>query len=324
MRVQIIMMMLLGSLLGGVQAGWAQELLSFKGQVDWQAHQLDLVLHLGQQNPLTTRWQQVDKDRYHVTVDVDHMQTRLFNVATVFHADIELKHQEATAFPFLKAKVWTQYALLDYKPARDLSGYVTLAMDEVLLEALTIGGVKLDGGVHLASPYKVDLRAQLTQVPMDQFLDFWTSTRTYEATGEVSGKIKASGIWDNLLLSGQLRAQEGLIKNLDYETIVLNLEGIYPHLRVVDSLITKTDGVMFTLEGPINLLDKKNFKKQIKSLNFAPLVIDSKGEREWTIRRMSDETGVIDLKYMLRKDPASGTLGQEDSTMLGIERTMEF
>jgi len=143
--------------------------------------------------------------------------------------------------------------------------------------------------------------------------------------GEVTGEIRVSGTLEHPFLKGRLESLDGEIKKLKYNRFLLNIEGDYPRLRVDHSLISRTDGMSFTLAGMIDLSDRANFKRQIKSLTLAPVVVDSGAELEWTIRRFKEKkSAATELKYLRRKDPLAGKGNPQDSDMLGVERTIKF
>jgi hypothetical protein len=162
---------------------------------------------------------------------------------------------------------------------------------------------------------------------MDDFLSFWMLGHKLESSGAVSGEIKASGTLDYLVLQGSFEGRRGSVQKLNYDTILLNIEGVYPHMNIAHSRIFQPDGVSFSFDGPLDLSDKENFKKQIKSLTFAPLVNESGSATEWTIRRFSPQgSDMTELKYRLHKGGVlgAGAAPGDQIDMLGIERTRKF
>jgi hypothetical protein len=181
--------------------------------------------------------------------------------------------------------------------------------------------------MDLLSPYGLDFVFNLNEVDLNDFLNFWSADKEYESSGAVTGVIKASGTLENLALKGSLESYHGFVQKLDYDIISLNIEGIYPHMQIAQSTISKSDGMSFSLDGPFNLSDKENFKKQIKALTLAPLVNDSGSEMEWTIKRLNPEdSGTTELKYRFRKGDALGigTSADDETDMFGLERTRKF
>jgi hypothetical protein len=117
------------------------------------------------------------------------------------------------------------------------------------------------------------------------------------------------------------------VEKLHYDKIVLNAEGIYPHIYIARSSVTKSDGVSFKLDGPFNLNDRENFKKQIKALTFAPLVDHFASESEWTIKSLNQQgSAATEIKYHYKKGDALGVgpTSGDAIDMLGIERTNRF
>jgi len=78
--------------------------------------------------------------------------------------------------------------------------------------------------------------------------------------------------------------------------------------------------------GTINLLDKKNFRRQIASLARKPVIVDDNHNLEWTFRRIEsdNESGITELKYLRRKKNDIHSLSDNQGDMLGIERILEF
>jgi hypothetical protein len=160
---------------------------------------------------------------------------------------------------------------------------------------------------------------------MKDFLSIFMNEVTFEATGDVSGNIVVSGIWDELHLKGHLTAFDGRVGSLAYEAIDLSAEGIYPKIYIGDSTIIQDDGVIFSFKGPFNLKDKENFKKQIAALTKEP-VINADGKKlEWTFKRVrsKDDAFKTELKYLFKKNEV-GQSGDDGSDMFGVERSLEF
>jgi hypothetical protein len=98
-------------------------------------------------------------------------------------------------------------------------------------------------------------------------------------------------------------------------------------MKIARSTISRSDGVSFFIDGPLDLQDTKNFKKQLKALTLSPLVSDSGSEMEWTIRRLNpDAVETTELKYRMRKGDAlgTGTSVGDEIDMLGIEKKRKF
>ena len=317
-----------------LQAGpvGAQTLFSFVGEVDFVKNQFDLVLHLNDESSVAARALRTSDKQYQVSFDIDHLQTPFFDLLSKIESSVELAHSDGTstgisAKPTLKGHVWSQYSLVDYKPINELSGSFEIKGDKFYLNSLAVGNMKCQGSIEIVAPYKSDLSFLLGDMPMEDFLKIWGVGEEYDSSGFVSGEIHVSGVPGRMSMKGNLEGHNGHVQKLDYDTISLNIEGIYPNMTIVRSMVSKSDGVSFTLEGPLDLSDKDNFKKQLKGLTYSPLVSDSGREREWTIKRINpDSEETTELKYRFRKGDAlsTGTTVGDEIDMLGIERTRKF
>ena len=141
----------------------------------------------------------------------------------------------------------------------------------------------------------------------------------------MSGEIQVTGDLNQIFLKGNVSSYNGLVHKLKYDSLFLTAEGIYPNLQILKLTIAQSEGLSFILNGPFNIKDQANFKKQFEALNSSPLVKESDSQLEWTIKRSQNKKSEsTDLKYFLRKIEDQGTSTQDHSGTLGIERKMEF
>lgn len=315
-----------------VPCAFANVVATFYGQVDLTQKQFDVTLdfsHLPGSLPLENGQSSVavsgakvsDTD-YRFSINIDHLRTPIWDLLSKIESSIEIDPQAAgKSAPMVRGEIWSQNSLIDYKPIRELTGHFVIKDSQLLLEALSFGNLSCQGSLELVYPYKMDMNVLLHDVAMEDFLNFWVRNKEYKSFGTVSGEIGVSGTWDRIGLKGNLESHDGYVEQLEYNSIHLNAQGVYPQLSIGQSTISKADGLSFAFSGPIDLSDQENFTKQIGALVLAPLVSDSASEREWTIKRLNQpKSGATEIKYLLRKeDKADGASG-----MLGVQQTMSF
>jgi hypothetical protein len=226
----------------------------------------------------------------------------------------------------IKGEVWSQYSLVDYKPIRELSGTFEITKEKLMINQVVVDHMEVYGSVNLLPPFNVDLDLQLKAVDMETFLGFWMRNKVYVAVGDVYGKIKVSGQLSKPFLSGSLQSQDGVVGRRYFDSIHLNIEGLYPYMQIFDSVFSETGGLSYAFDGPLALDDLKNFKQQVKALNFSPVINESDSRIEWTIKKFqhSDDEST-EIKYLRRKNIDSETATpNEQSDMWGVERTLKF
>ncbi len=290
----------------------------FEGEFDFRTKEFNITVLSKEDGKAVITNRLIEDKGYELSAKIDHFNTESSDLSSDFTA-VFTKSVDVDNAIVYNGTLNTQYMLVDFKPIRELSGDFFIKDKVLTFSSLKFGGVNCTGSFDFESPHAVNLAINIDRIPMDKFLDVWQPSRTYDADGLVSGIIKVTGDLDALYLKGKLDGADGYIKTFDFDEIHLDIEGVYPHLQIAQSKVLKKDGLNFEFEGPINLRDRKNFKKQIKELTFKPVVRGSESEREWTIRQVKDDsTGATSLKYLLRKET------DDVSGMLGIEKSLEF
>jgi len=310
---------------------FAEKVFFFEGEIDFSKNEFNIVLDLNEGSSVMAKATRMSETNYRLSLDIGHLKTPLFDLLSKIESSVDLVKEKNDGDDLfdtaLQGKIWSQYSLVDYKPINELSGRFEIKDKRLHIRALSVGNLTCEGYFGLTAPYNLDIAVNLLGVDMKDFLNFWGSDKKYESSGDVFGEIKASGSFDHLALKGSLESRDGFVQKLDYNAIVLNIEGIYPFMQIAHSTVSKSDGVSFSLDGPFDLSDKENFKKQIKALTLAPLVSDSGSELEWTIKRLNPEdSGTTEFKYLLKKGDALGTgpSAGDEIDMLGIERSRKF
>ena len=307
-----------------IKSSGADFVLPFKGRIDFTTRQLDLSLDLKSRGLITAKAVRTSDKNYHLFLDIDHLQTPGFDVSSKLESSLELINDEQGRYKTVLGKIWSQYSLVDYRPAQELSGEFEIKNQKLLLNSLSLGHLQCQGYVDLVYPHKVDLLLGLDFMDLTDFLAFWSQGAADHSAGSVSGEIKISGALDRLQLKGNLESFDGFVQELAFNSFYLNFTGVYPVIEVANSTVSKSDGMIFTVDGALDLNDPQNFRKQIQAFSILPIVKDSRGQKEWTIKRLRDgRSSTTELKYLLKKESPLGP-SDPSSDLLGVQRTVEF
>lgn len=308
-----------------INAAVADLVCPFQGQVDFGRKKVVLNLVLGDESSISFEGTLLSKGNYYLLVNVNHFKTSIFDLSTEFESSIGVTNVGDANKRSIQGQISSRYSLINFKPFRELSGTFEIKDRTLYLQSISLGGVTLNGFVELFSPYKIDLSFLLKEIKMDDFLAFWGAT-DLNSQGMVSGHILASGLYNQLDLKGSLASYDGFVDQLQYDSIILNLEGIYPIIHLSNSTVAQSDGMAFNLEGDFDLTKQDRFVEEITALQMLPLVSEDKSSQEWTIKRSeaSSTSSATELKYFHRiEHPNPGTL-KEGTDMLGVERSINF
>ncbi|MGE0268012.1 MAG: hypothetical protein AB7S78_06120 [Candidatus Omnitrophota bacterium] len=324
---QWLILLLMTGLLTGARNASAKEVLAFDGVIDFQNSRLEINCSLDPDSAAKTVIKKTDENKYHLKFDVSHLNAFSFDFSSEIEGVVEIKKSENSPNNSIIGTVWSNYSMVDFRPVKELSGSYKIENNQLIITNVSFGSVGFTGLVDLTAPYKLDFLVDIAYMPMADFLKFWMQKNKYESSGgEVVGQIKATGTLDQPYLKGNFKSYGAKIIDYNLNSIVLNVEGVYPHFTIDNtSSLSKADGMSFTFNGPINIDDAKNLKRQIKSLKVSPLVKESDSTKEWTIKRFNEDgEDSAELKYFMRKEGVVGSKGDEETALFGIERSMPF
>ena len=145
-------------------------------------------------------------------------------------------------------------------------------------------------------------------------------TKPLAFTGVVTGELKMRGALSRPEINGRLVAYNGRFKALDYESIVLNIEGTYPLLRLPDVVVTSAEGLSLRVKGAVDLSDFAHLDRQVRAFQRIPIVSSSGGRPEWVFKRLSsDGASKTEMKYFLMKDDR-----WDASAVVGVQKSIGF
>lgn len=322
-----IILLLMAGLWAGVREASAKEWLAFNGVMDFENSRLEINCDVESDAVSKAVIRKSEENKYHFKFDVSHLNAFSFDISSEIEGMVEIKKSENSQKDMVVGTLWSNYSMVDFKPVKELSGSYKIENNQLMITNISFGSVGGKGLVELTAPYKLDFLIDIAYMPMADFLKFWMQKDKYESSsGEVAGQIKASGTLDQPFLKGNFKSFDAKVIDYNFNSIVLNMEGVYPHFTIDNtSSLSKADGMSFTFNGPINIDDAKNLKRQIKSLKVSPLVKESDSRKEWTIKRFNEDgEDSAELKYFMRKEGVVGSKNDEETALFGIERSMQF
>ncbi len=311
-----------------IKPAFAYNLFSFEGELDFLNKTFNLLSEKSKESFLELKIDQYSKTGYTIFLKFNHLKNSFFDLSSDVKVTVHSVLSEGTFEEIIQGKLSSQYSLFDYKPIEELSGAFEIKNHQIFLKSITFGKISCNGTIDTQPPFKVDLAFELDSIEMTSFLSFWTQKTDYDASGLVSGEIKVSGPFNEIFLQGKLVSYDGHVNQLEFNNLFLNIEGSYPEMNILESLVSQTEGMSFVFQGPMDLREvssQRDFTKQVKALTISPLVKDSHSQVEWTLKSTNQkDMGKMELKYLLRKDKDSNALNREGSDMFGIENTIEF
>lgn len=306
-------------------SAYALEVCPFQGKIDLSNKTLNVTVGTEQHSSLSFQVTLSSDKSFQLNLILEHLKTSLFEISTQLESSLRLVERENEESPVWLGKLVSHYSLLNSKPIDELTANFEIRNHTLFFPAIATGSVKINGFIELFSPYKLNFSLLLNGLPMKDFLSLWVDHLTSQTQGRVFGRIQISGIPKRLSLKGSLNSHEGVVDELEYDSIVLNVEGQYPIITLTDSTISKTDGMVFNIDGDFNLGNKEHYDDEIRTLTKSPLISQNEDQYEWTIKRNNNsDTSMSELKSFLREHETRDTPMKEDPDILGVEQEIRF
>ena len=323
MKSFIALAFLLSLLAAELSYAYAEHLLSFDGQMDFAGKKGNINLRFKDNSSVSIQLEKVAEGKLELHTTIEHLATPIFEISSVFKSTIERASEEGESY--LRGSLESQYSLIDYKPAQELSGAFEIRKDRLYVKNLSWSGFNLEGYLGLLPPYEINLSLRLLDIPAED-LSALAGCRENESKleGTVSGRIGFSGFPDRVLLTGNLKAFDGAIDNLAYENIIINFDGMYPVINISQSSVTEGSGLSFDIEGSLDLRYHCNLMTGLMAMKISPIINEDVLHREWTIKRSKDsDVSATEFKYRLQKD-REGSGPSKDSDILSVEHKISF
>lgn len=303
----------------------AQTVFPFEGQLDIPQKKFRIIFHLEKESSISLEAEALEEKKFQLLLNIDHLTTPLLTLSTMVRASLEVGEGDASQKTFA-GRLESQYTLINFKPISEVAGQLEIKEQKIYFHSLSFGQLSGRGVVEMKYLPAINFVLKLSDVPLQDFLALWVDGEEMAAEGFVNGEIQIGGEWNRLLVKGTLSSYNGRVEDWNFDSIVLNLEGIYPVIHLYNSNVTESNGLSFGIDGSLDLEDKENFPKQLLALTKAPLVNQDSSELEWTFKRIQkgEKGSTTELKYLLKKKISTSPSETETSDMLGIERRVPF
>jgi hypothetical protein len=111
--------------------------------------------------------------------------------------------------------------------------------------------VYASGYLDITSPERVDLSVNLTDFILEEFLGLFIGNRP-EVSGRISGSIDIEGPFAEPMARIRLSAENGSLGDISYKKMLVNANGLWPYLEIIDSRIIRKDS-SFDIEGILDM-----------------------------------------------------------------------
>lgn len=318
---------------------FAIETKTFDGKIDFLNKGLSFNLDLKERGRLEVSGS-VEGDRYNFKLALRHVKFGKSDISTDFYAIGTIVQAQGGSLKSIKGKAWTHASLLNFKPLKEFLADYELNNSRLTINSLSWADCQLKGQIDISTMLNVNSERSRT-IDRDGAIDLSLTIREMdlkdlagllgvnpedvELSGLVSGQVKIKGPRNAVKIEAKLIAWDGRVEMVKFNSARMDLEGIYPNLRFVNSQINDAGGVVYELKGKFNLRALSEFNSSehqvaVYSANNAIRFQD------WVIKRQPDNKGreYLEAEYPLKKNQALKMRIKNEEETLGWEKTVKF
>lgn len=222
----------------------------FQASVDRQARLLELSLGGERMDKLKLFVRLIDSG-LQASLKLNHFDFGELDIVT--ELNLEASRNRWDGDYFVVGRLWSQNSILNYKPFRELEGSFRADDGILSITSLALGDAgNLEGLVYLSHPFLADLTLMINGLDMKDLLVFAKDAEEDAISGRIEGELKVTGPLILPEVKGRFEVTDGNLGQIEYRSMVVNLEGEGNVIAVKDSRIHQEEGSL-ALEGAINL-----------------------------------------------------------------------
>jgi len=299
----------------------------FRGDIDFLQKKFELELNFSEKEKAIVQLNFLSSDKFSLSVKLDHLRLANSYVSTDLASEGAIIRNTNGEWISLKGMIQTNYSLLNFKPFKEMSGYFELTKSSLNIYSLMWGDLRITGNINLGTPYRLNLSIDIIDMDSRELaLLLGINLEDFSLSGLVSGQVKIDGAISAPNVKGELRLKSGNIETLKYNEILVNIEGIYPLIKFVDSNIFEKDGHIYSLVGKFNLAQVDNLASSSHDVKLMPLADDDFSWKAWTIRRRRfyGQDDSVEFEYQLKEDRPFKMRLREDEEIFSLEHSLKF
>jgi hypothetical protein len=299
----------------------------FRADADFLKKNFELEMYFKGRESVRLNLNVLPSDKFSLTAKLNHF--KLFNsyLSSDLTSEGLIIRDGNGGWKSFRGLIQTNYSLLNLKPFKELKGSFEFDRSSVEIESLLWGNLRIAGQLKFGIPYSVNLTVDVIDMDINELAVFLGVDLTdLSISGLVSGRVNIEGEIPNPRITGELRLMDGNIGELKYSEILVNIMGIYPVLKFVDSNIFEKDGYTYSLTGRFNMQELGNLTSPSHDVRMIPLVDDDFGWQAWKIRRKSmyGQDDLLEFEYKLKENRPFKMRLREDEEIFSLEHSLKF
>ena len=299
----------------------------FKGEINFIEKKIELELNFKKKEGVIIHLNFLPDDKFSLSAKLNHLRIANSCLSTELNSQGEIMRDRNGEWIGLKGSIQTNYSLLNFKPSKEINGYFKFKQSSLSIYSLIWKNLRISGEISLEIPCRLNLSVDIIDMDINELASLLAiNLEGISLSGLVSGHVEIEGILPVPEIKGELRFNNGNIETLKYNAMLINIDGVYPILKFVDSNIFEKNGQIYYLIGKFNLKELDNLTLLTHNLKLIPSVDDDFSWQAWTIRRKKSygQDDLVEFEYQLKEDRPFKMRLREDEEIFSLEHSLRF
>lgn len=186
----------------------------------------------------------VDGDTFHLEWPLSHLPIGKSDVSSVIVVDGKFDLGSRVESDLLVGQIHTEGTVIDWKPISRESAFNFVFSPEYFRLSSTslLAGIQMDGGIDFTNDYNLNFSLKAQDVPMSELAFFMkldkslASASHFDLEADFDGNVFAPHV------EARARLYNGWVGPRAFKAMDLNVEGVYPTVKLNNSRILLEDG----------------------------------------------------------------------------------
>ena len=323
-----------------------------KGEIDLNSNQANIIVQSDGEDKIKFTFSSVDDFQFLGLIELNHFKILDNDIVANFVSDLRINKNKNNIFESIEGEISTNTCIINYEPVGDITGIFSYSEDSIKIDYLKIGNnCNLSGLISLKEPESIDMTIEGNELKVENLARFSSVPEEFDFSSTVTSEFDIKGNLKNPEIKIHLTSKEGHMQDIDFESMVVNLEGIYPILRYHDSRVYREEGHLI-IEGKVdlrkikrgNLFEDTIFKSDEETIIWEGWDITKRrAESEVSLRKSGegfsvsysaylkdemtqdvDSQDTIELEYEIWKNRSLKVRLRENEEFLGLENKIKF
>jgi hypothetical protein len=201
------------------------------------------------------------------TIDAEFKNHQLKIMGQDFSNVLSLKAKTVFQDNFLShflVDINTGASVVNHKPISEIEASLRIDNERIRAIYIKIGDTALLSGFFDTRPQRnLEVNLSFTNFILKEIIDVFIEDRP-DISGRVSGSIYIRGLSSKPKIDIKATAYDGNFGNINYDRLVLNVDGVWPYLKIYDSRIThKSSSLMLDGELDMRKIGSEKFMEDI-------------------------------------------------------------